>query len=77
MAGPHACRSPYYNYHPTDEDEPTGAAPIEGSGNSTPTLIVSHAPNPAPATALAISPSLDNELFKQFMKAYLEAQVPA
>ena len=63
MARPCACRSPRQNPPPTSKDEPAGAAPTEGSGTPTPTL--------------AVVPNLDNELFKQFIKAYLEAQTPA
>ena len=32
---------------------------------------------PAPVTALAAALSLDNKLFKQFIKIYLEVPVPA
>ena len=76
MAGPRVCRSPRRNPPLTGEDELAGAAPTEGSGTPIPTPVLSHAPTPAPATASAVAPSSDNELFKQFMKAYLEAQVP-
>ena len=83
MAGPRARRSPRQNLPPIGKDELAGAtptrgsgAPTRGSGAPTPTSVVFRAPTPAPATALAVAPSLDNELFKQFMKAYLEAQVP-
>ena len=68
MAGPRACRSPCRNPPSVGEDELAGAAPTEGSGTPTPTPVVSRAPT--------VAPSLDNKLFKQFMKAYLEAQVP-
>ena len=91
MARPSArCRS-RQNPPPTSKDELAGAAPepapIKGSDTSTSTsaaLRVSTLTPPnasvavlslAPALA-ATAPSLDNELFKQFMKAYLEAQVP-
>ena len=37
---------------------------------------MSRAPTPALATALATASSSDTELFKQFLKAYLETQVP-
>ena len=63
MARPRACHSPRQNPSPTGGNEPAGAASTEGSGIPTPTLAV--IPNP------------DNKLFKQFMKAYLEAQTPA
>ena len=76
MAGPRARRSPRRNPPPAGEDELAGAVPTEGSDTPTPTPVMSCAPTPAPATAPAAAPSSDNELFKQFMKAYLEAQVP-
>ena len=76
MAGPRARYSPRRNPPPTGKDELAGAAPTEGSGTLTPTPVVSRAPTPAPATASAVAPSSDSELFKQFMKAYLEAQMP-
>ena len=76
MAGPRACRSPYWNPCPAGEDELAGAAPTEGSGTRTLTPVVSRAPTPAPATTSAVALSSDNKLFKQFMKAYLKAQVP-
>ena len=75
MAGPRACRSPRWNSPPASEDELASAALTEGSSTPTPTAVVSHAPTPALATALAAAPSSDNELFKQFIKVYLEAQV--
>ena len=73
MAGPRACRSPRRNPRPTIKDKLAGAALTEGSDIPTPTPIMSHAPTPALATAPAVAPSSDNKLFKQFMKAYLEA----
>ena len=72
MAGPRACRSLWRNPSPAGKDELVGAAPTGGSKTPTPTTSVSRAPTPAPAIIL----SSDNKLFKQFMKAYLEAQVP-
>ena len=75
MAGPRACRSPCRNFPLVGEDELASATPTEGSGTPTPTFVVLRAPTLAPATALAAAASSDNELFKQFMKAYLEAQV--
>ena len=75
MTGSRACRSLCWNPPPTGKDELAGVAPTKGSGTPTPTPIVFCAPTPAPATTLAIAPSLDNKLFKQFMKAYLKAQV--
>ena len=77
MAEPRACRSPRRNPHPAGEDELAGAAPTESSGTPTPTLVVSRALTPAAATTFAVASSSDNELFKQFMKAYFKAQVPA
>ena len=76
MAGPRVGRSPCQNFCPTGEDELAGAALTEGSGTCTPTPVVSHAPTPALATAPTVASSLDNELLKQFMKAYLKAQMP-
>ena len=76
MAGPCACHSPRRNPSPTGNDELAGAALTEGSSTPTPTPVVSRAPTPASATAPAAALSSDNKLFKQFMKAYLEAQVP-
>ena len=66
MAGPCSCRSPRRNPPPDGEDEggPPGA-PTEGSHTPTHSPAVSRAPTPAP-------PSND-ELFKRFMKAYLES----
>ena len=70
-----ACNSPHQNPRSTGKDELAGATPTEGSGTSTPTPVVSRVRTPALATALVVAPSLDNKLFKQFMKTYLEAQV--
>ena len=92
MAKPPACRSPRRNPPLTGKDELAGAAPepapTKGSDTSTLAPAASCVPTPTPppdtlvaapssAPALAATaPSSDNELFKQFMKAYLEAQVP-
>ena len=76
MAGPRACHSLRWNPPPAGKDELAGAAPTEGSGMPTPTPVVSRASTPALATTPATASSSDNKLFKQFMKAYLEAQVP-
>ena len=77
MAGPCTHRSPRQNSRTAGEDKLSGVFPTEGSGIPTPTPVVSSTPIPAQATALAVVPSSYNKLFKQFMKAYLEAQVPA
>ena len=77
MAGPRARRSLCRNLPPGGEDELAGAAPTEGNGTPTPTPVVSRAPTPAPTNAPAVAPSSDNKLFKQFIKAYLEVQVPS
>ena len=67
-----------------------GLSPTDGSNTSTLTSAISHVPTFAlpvatiaassPVSAFAIAPtialSFENELFKQFMKAYLETQVP-
>ena len=72
MAGPRTHRSPCRNPRPAGEDELAGTALTEGSGTSTLTPVMSCAPTLSPATALAVALSSDNELFKQFIKAYLE-----
>ena len=77
MAGSRACRSPCRNPPLANIDELAGAAPTESNGTSTPTPAMSRAPTPTPTTAPATTLSSDNKLFKQFMKAYLEAQVPS
>ena len=76
MAGSCACHSFCQNVSPNDKDELAGAAPIESSGTPIPISIVSRVSTPAPATAPAAALSSDNELFKQFIKAHLEARVP-
>ena len=91
MARTLACRSPWRNPLPTGKNEIAGVAsrpaPTNGSDTSTPAPAVSRIPTPAPPVApivasspilpLAIpAPSLDNKLFKQFIKSYLEAKVP-
>ena len=63
MARPRVRRSPRQNPLPTSGNKPAGAAPTKGSSTPTPT------------PAVVLNP--DNELFKQFMKAYLKAQTPA
>ena len=75
MAGPCACRNTFLNLNPTSKYELTGASLTESSSIPTPTPVVTHAPIPALATTHAAAGSLDNKLFKQFKKAYLEAQV--
>ena len=74
MAGPRTCRSPRRNLLPTGKDELAGAS-TNGSGTPvpTPTPAISRAPTPAPAPT-ASAPAFTDELFKQFMKTYLEAQ---
>ena len=92
MARPLACCSSCRNLPPTGKDELAGAAPgpalTEGSDTSTTAPAASRVPTPTPPpdipiAALSSAPSfaatapfLDNKLFKQFMKVYLEAQVP-
>ena len=76
MARPLARRSPRRNPSPAGEDELASVVPTEGSGTPIPNPVVSRARTPAPATALAAALSSDAELFKQFIKAYLKAQVP-
>ena len=69
MARPYTCYSSCRNPLPAVEDELANAAPTEGSSTSTPSPAVSCTSTPIPTIAL----SSDNKLFKQFMKAYLEA----
>ena len=76
MAGPRACLSLCCNFTSAGEDELAGIAPTEGSGILIPTPVVSRALTSALTTAPAATLSLDNKLFKQFIKTYLEAQVP-
>ena len=78
MAGPCACRSPHWNPLSAGKDKLAGAAqraPINGSKISTHTPAISFVPNTTVAIAPIASLSSDNELFKQFIKAYLEPQV--
>ena len=75
MARSCACRSFHQNPSPIGKHELADVAPTKGNGIPTPTPIISHAPTLAPATAFAVTLSLNNELFKQFIKAYLENQV--
>ena len=77
MARPYACRSPCQNPFPTGGNKLARAAPNEGSGTPTFTLTVSQAPTPALVVTPIVISNPDNELFKQFMKVYLEAQTPA
>ena len=91
MARPSACHSSRWNPPFINKNELAGAAlgpaPTEGSDTSTPAPVMSRVPIfalpdasvAAPSLALALTattPSSDNELFKQFIKAYLKAQVP-
>ena len=74
MAGPRTCRSPCHNSPQGGEDESVEdppRAPTKGSNTLTLFLAISQTPTLVPAPALA-PPSTD-ELFKQFMKAYLES----
>lgn len=77
MAGPPTCRSPYQNPPPTGEDELAGGAqraPTNDSGTSTPTSATSRAPTSAPIPIPGSAPGPTNVFFKQFVKAYPEAQ---
>ena len=68
MAGPRSRRSPRRNLPLGGEDELVGGppgAPTKGSHTST------HFP--AVSWASTLAPPSTNELFKQFMKAYLES----
>ena len=76
MAGPRTCPSPRHNPLQGGKDElaegPPGA-PTEGSNIPTPSLAVFRTLTPVPVPAPA--PPSTNELFKQFMKAYLESHL--
>ena len=76
MAGPCACHSPCLNSFHTGKDKLADAALTKRSRTLTPTLAVSCALTTTPVTAPTIALSLDNKLFKQFIKVYLEAHVP-
>ena len=76
MAGPCTRRNPCWNFFLTPKDELAGVAQTESSGTPTLIPVVLRAPTLAPATTRIAALSLDKKLFKQFMKAYLEAQVP-
>ena len=77
MARPPTCRSPRRNPLFTGKYGLDGAALTEGNGTLTPISVLSCASTLALATTPAVAPSSDNKLFKQFIKAYLEAQVPS
>ena len=82
MAGPRTRCRPRQNPPPTGEGELAGGAhgapgaSTNDSGTPTPT---SHAPTLAPAPTPGSAPASTDELFKQFMQAYLKAltQPPA
>lgn len=72
MAGPHNCYSPRCNPLLTGEDE-LARAPTKGSGTPTYIFAISRTLSPAPAPISASAPASTDKLFKQFMKAYLDA----
>ena len=72
MAGPCICYSLRRNAPPKGEDKLAGGllgALTKGSNTSTSSPAVSRAPTPIPSS----TPLSINELFQQFMKAYLES----
>ena len=80
MAGSRICHSPRRNFLPGNEDELVGSLPgalIKGSNSPTPFPTVLRAPTPAftlsPTPTPTSTSPLTNELFKQFMKTYLES----
>ena len=77
MAGTRACPSFYQNFSLIGKDELAGSAPTKGNSTPTPTSVISRASTPVLTTASAVTLSSHNKLFMQFMKAYLEAQVPS
>ena len=79
MAGPCACPSPCWNFPSAGKDELAGAASrvlTNDSRTPTHTFAISSTPILVVAIGLAVAPPLDNKLFKQFIKAYLETQMP-
>ena len=76
MAVPCACRSLCQNSPPIGNDELASTALTKGSGTPKPTPAILYAPTPTLAIAFAVPLLSDNKLFKQFMKAYLEVQLP-
>ena len=76
MAWLFTCCSSCQNPPPPGKDKLTDAALTEGSGIFIPILVVLRAPTPAPIISSTITLFSNNKLFKQFMKAYLESQVP-
>ena len=81
MAGPHTCQSIYCNVLPIGKDELAGSAlkaSTNGNGTSILTFTIFCVSIPAllfaPTLAFALAPPFNSELFKQFMKAYLEAE---
>ena len=76
MARACACYSSCQNCFLTDENEPAKATSTEGSVTLIPIPAISQALTPAPVVTLGVVSNPNNELFKQFMKAYLEARTP-
>lgn len=70
MTNPQICRNSRCNLLLDGKDELVERAPTKGSGIHTPIPAMLHALIPTPAPTLS---SID-ELFEQFMKAYLETQ---
>ena len=79
MAEPCTCHSFCQNLFSTNGDKLAGTvsrtAPTNNSGTPISTLVVSNIFTPTLAIAFAVALFLDHKLFKQFIKAYLEAQV--
>ena len=73
MAGSCACRIPRWNIFPSSKNKLASSAPTKSKGTYTPSFAMLCALTPAPAIALAVALYSDNQLFKHFMKAYLEA----
>ena len=84
--GSHLCRSPRWNFSPIDyvEDEfARDQGPINDFRLDGTSFTLFYNPTPGPALVSALIPALIptpapalpsfNELFKQFMKAYLES----
>ena len=73
MVGPCVCCNLCWNTSLAGKDELVGAVLIESNGSFTSIPLVSLASIPAPAITPIVTLPLDNKLFKQFMKVYLEA----
>ena len=70
MASACDCCSLHWNPPPVGKDELISVALPKGSGTLTSTPAMSRALILTLAIAFSVAPTLDNELFNQFMQAY-------